>query len=197
MINSIQHFQAGGVKNIQAVFTSFGNDMTKITEVVYGIADEVTKLGLSLITEELKSYDGLLRKRKDIRKGWHIVRGDQTTLTTSLEDVVYTKTLFKNKETCTYSYLLDELMGLESHTRITEDAIARMLDEAVESSYRKGGKNVCITGGDISKMTVMNKIHTLEFPPVEPSKEKKKVETLFIDTDEDHVSLQYIEKKAI
>ena len=33
-------------------------------------------------------------------------------------------------------------MGLESHTRITEDAVARMLEEAVESSYCKGGQHV-------------------------------------------------------
>lgn len=196
MIHSIQHFQAEGVKNIQKVFTSFSDDMTKIAEMVYGVTDEVTKLGLSLIAEELESYDELLRKRKDLRRGWYIVRQDETTLTTSLGDVVYKKTLFKNKETCTYSYLLDDLMGLESHTRITEDAVARMLEEAVESSYRKGGKNACITGGNISKMTVMNKIHALEFPSIEPPREKKKVETLYIDADEDHVSLQYLEKKG-
>lgn len=45
-------------------------------------------------------------------------------------------------------------------------------------------------------MTVMNKIHALEFPETEPPKEKKKVETLYIDADEDHVSLQYLEEKG-
>ena len=81
--------------------------------------------------------------------------------------------------------------------RITEDAVARILDEAVESSYRKGGENACITGGSVSKMTVMNKIHSLSFPKINSSPEKKKVEMLYIDADEDHVSLQYMEKKGV
>lgn len=196
MVNSIQQFQAEGVKNIQKIFTTFSNDLTKMAEMVYGVTDEVTKLGLSLIAEELESYDELLRKRKGIRKGWHIVKRDETTLTTSLGDVVYKKTLFKNKETGTYSYLLDDLMGLEPHTRISEDAAARILEEAVQSSYRKGGMNAVITGGNISKTAVMNKIHGLDFPKAMPQGEKKQVETLYIDADEDHVSLQYLEKKG-
>ena len=196
MVNSIQHFQAEGTKNLQKVFDDFSKDLSKMAEMVYGVTEEITKLGLALIAEELESYDELLRKKKYIRKGWYIVKRDETTLTTSLGDVTYKKTLFLNKKTGVRCYLLDELMGLESHTRITEDAVARILDEAVESSYRKGAENVCITGGSVSKMTVMNKIHSLSFPKINPSLEKKKAEMLYIDADEDHVSLQYMEKKG-
>lgn len=35
-------------------------------------------------------------------------------------------------------------MGLEAHARISEDAEVRILEEAVESSYQKGGINACI-----------------------------------------------------
>ena len=37
-------------------------------------------------------------------------------------------------------YLLDRIIGLEKHERITEDAQARMLKEAVQTSYRRGGE---------------------------------------------------------
>ncbi len=46
-------------------------------------------------------------------------------------------------------------------------AIARILDEAVESSYRNGGRHASITVANITKETVMNKIHSLQFPPVD------------------------------
>lgn len=196
MITSIQHFQAEGTKNLQKIFDRFGQDMSRMAEMVYGVTEQVTKLGLSLIVEEVESYDELLRRRKDVRKGWYTVRRDETTLATSLGDVVYKKTLFKHKETGAYSYLLDDLMGLKSHTRITGDAVARILDEAVESSYRKGGMNVSITDGMVSKMTAMNKIHALKFPKIQAAEEKKGVEYLYIDADEDHAALQYLEKKG-
>ena len=79
---------------------------------------------------------------------------------------------------------------------IFKDSEARILEEAVESSYRKGGINACIGEQEVSKETVMNKLHTLEFPLLEPLKEKRKVSRLYIDADEDHVSLQYLEKKG-
>lgn len=119
MINSIQHFQEQGVKNLTEIFSHYTVDLTKFAEMVYGVTKEVTKLGLSLIEEELESYDELLRKRQDLRKGWYIERRDETKLLTSLGEICYSRTYFHNKETGEYCYLLDRLMGLESHARIS------------------------------------------------------------------------------
>ena len=196
MINSIQHFQEKGVKKLTEVFGCYTDDLTKFAEMVYGVTKEVTKLGLSIIEEELESYDQLLRERQDLRKGWYIERRDETKLLTSLGEIQYHKTYFHNKETGEYCYLLDQLMGLEKHARISEDAEARVLEEAVESSYRKGGSNACIGEQEVSKETVMKKLHALEFPKLKPLAEKRKVSRLYIDADEDHVSLQYLEKKG-
>lgn len=196
MINSIQHFQKKGIKNLTEVFSNYTDDLTKFAEMVQGVTREVVKLGLSIIEEELESYDELLRQRKDLRKGWYIERRNETKLLTSLGEIQYHKTYFHNRETGEYCYLLDQLMGLESHARISEDAEARILEEAVESSYRKGGINASIGEQEVSKETVMKKLHALEFPKLKVPKEKKKVSRLYIDADEDHVSLQYLEKKG-
>ncbi|MCR5273122.1 MAG: ISLre2 family transposase [Lachnospiraceae bacterium] len=195
MNNSIQQFASVGVKNISNVFSLYTEDMTKLAEMVYGVTNEVTKLGCNIIAEEWESYDELLRKRKDLRKGWQIVRRDETSLLTSLGEVIYHKTLFKNTETMEYCYLLDQLMGIEHHARITEDAEARILQEASESSYRKGGASASIKGDSISKEAVMNKLHRLKFPAINTD-EKKDVKVIYIDADEDHVSLQYLEHKG-
>ena len=113
MINSIQHFQEQGVEKLTEIFSNYTDDLTKFAEMVYGVTKEVTKLGLSLIEEELESYDELLRK------GWYIERRDETKLLTSLGEICYSRTYFHNKETGEYCYLLDRLMGLESHARIS------------------------------------------------------------------------------
>ena len=197
MINSIQQFQMNGVKNLIDIFSKYTDDLSKTAEMIYGVTDEIHKLGRNIIKEEWESYDELLRKRKDIRKGWHIVRKDEITRTTSLGDITYSRTLFVNKVTGASTYLVDRLMGFETRELVTEDAYARILDEAVESCYRKGGKNACIDGGYVSKETVMNKIHILNFPEILAKVgEKRKVKCLYIDADEDHVSLQYLEHKG-
>ena len=77
-----------------------------------------------MIAEEWEGYDELLRKRKNLRPEWHIIRRDETTLLTSLGSVTYHKTLFKNRHSGKYEYLLDRVMGIEKHARLTENAEA-------------------------------------------------------------------------
>lgn len=196
MIKSIQHFQTEGVKNLEKVFVNYSGDMTKMAEMVYGVKENVIGLGLAMIVEELEFYDEWLRTSSKRQEGWHIVRRDERTLLTSMGSITYRRTLFKDKETGKCEYLLDRAMGLEKHTRMTEDAEAEVLREAAESSYRKGGWHASLGLEEVSKETVMNKVHRLEFPAAEPAAEKKAVPYLYVDADEDHVSLQYMGRKG-
>ena len=197
MIKSIQQFQQNGTKKLEKVFVDYSADMTKIAEMVTGVKENVIQLGLDMIVEELEMYDEYLRKNINARKDWYVVKRDKTTLLTSLGSITYHKTLFKNKITGAYEYLLDRVMGLEAHARMTEDAEAVMLEEAVQTSYRKGGIAASITQECVSKETVKNKIHALKFPENEEVlSEKKVVDYLYLEADEDHVSLQFREKKG-
>lgn len=196
MINSIQQFQTEGVKKLEKVFTGYATDLTKVAEMVQGVTDSVIGLGLSMIAEEWESYDTQLHDRKELRPGWNVVRRDEVTKLTSLGEVRYKKTYFHNPQTGERCYLLDRLMGFSAGERLTEDAVARIYEEAADSSYRKGGMNASISGAAVSKETVMEKLHCLQFPKEEEGKDKKQAETLYIDADEDHVALQYLEKKG-
>ncbi len=196
MIKSIQQFEEVGVKKLGKVLEDFVKTPEKQAEFIYGVRDEVVQLGLDIIKETFESMDEELRTSGLRRSGWVISRRDETSLITSLGTVKYRKTLFRNKETGACEYLLDRIMGLESHVRMTEDAEAQMLEEAVESSYRKGGMRVSISDA-VSKQTVKNKIHDLKFfSTTSELSEKKQVDYLYIDADEDHVSLQYLERKG-
>lgn len=196
MIKSIQQFEEFEVKKLGKVLENFVKEPEKQAEFVYGVTDSVIQLGLNIIKETFESMDDELRASGMRKSAWVIVRRDETSLITSLGTVKYYKTLFKNKETGTCEYLLDRIMGLESHVRMTEDAEAQILEEAVDSSYRKGGMKVSISD-TVSKQTVKNKIHELKFFPIEMKEvRKKQVDYLYIDADEDHVSLQYLEQKG-
>lgn len=163
MIKSIQHFQIEGVKKLEVIFVSYSSNLSKIAEMVEGVTKSVVELGCSMIAEEWEFYDAVLRERRNLRPDWEIIRRDPITRLTSLGEVTYSRTYFKNKKTGERCYLLDTLIGFEKNEYLTEDAIARTFDEAADSSYRKGGANACISSIAVSKETVMEKLHPLCF----------------------------------
>ena len=196
MITSIQRFGEKGIKDLENVVNSFIQNPTDISGFVLGLQEQVLKLALDIIGESFENYDNEIRQSRKRKQKWQIVRRDTKSLITSIGEVSFKKTLFKDKETGKSKYLLDQVLELDSHERLTEDAQVKMLEEAVESSYRKGGEKTSILTS-VSKQTVKNKIHDLRFPKIcdFPAK-KKKVEYLYLDADEDHVSLQFHENKG-
>lgn len=195
MINSIKYFEEKCISKFEQLEDDFMKEPTKLAEYVLGLTDELHKLGLEMIKESLEYMDRMIQKSALRREKWVVETHSRKQLTTSLGDVAFYKTLFCNKETGESEYLLDRIIGLTPYQRITEDAEAKMLEEAVRTSYQKGGEEASLTT-DVSRQTVKNKIHQLEFPPMEEPEEKKRAEYLYIDADEDHVSLQFRDKKG-
>ena len=196
MLNSIRYFEEICINRFEELENKFLMDPSRMAEYVLGITDELHTLGLEMIRESLELMDQLLQDSQVRCQRWQVESHSQKQLITSLGPVSFGKTLFRNKETGKCEYLLDRLLGLEKHERMTEDAEAKMLQEAVQTSYRRGGEE-CSLMGQVSKQTVKNKLHQLKFPKdTEAPLEKKAVDYLYIDADEDHVSLQFREKKG-
>ena len=196
MIKSIRYFEEECTNRFEKLEDNFMKEPSKLAEYVIGLTEELHNLGLRMIQESLEQMDEMLNKSPKRLQHWVVESHGTKKLTTSLGDVNFRKTLFTNKETGISEYLLDRIIGLERNERITEDAEAKMLKEAVQTSYRRGGEETSLTSG-VSKQTVKNKIHRLKFPGNEEKPEKKKnVEYLYLEADEDHVSLQFHEKKG-
>lgn len=196
MINSIKYFEQKCIKKFEKLEDEFMKEPTKLAEYVLSLTEELHKLGLEMIKESLESMDMMLQESPKRLSHWIVESHTDKQLTTSLGDVRFRKTLFTNRETGHSEYLLDRILGLEPKERLTEDAVAKLLEEAVQTSYRRGGEECSLTS-QVSKQTVKNKIHKLEFPYREEKTEKKKeVDYLYIDADEDHISLQFREKKG-
>lgn len=196
MLNSIKYFEEECINRFEKLEDEFMKDPSRLAEYVYGLTDELHRLGLEMIKESLESMDMMLQKSPVRLKNWVVEAHSRKQLTTSLGDVVFSKTLFTSKETGKSEYLLDRILGIEPNERITEDAEAKMLEEAVQTSYRRGGEEASLMS-EVSRQTVKNKIHQLEFPKNEEKPDRKKeVDYLYIDADEDHISLQFREKKG-
>ena len=196
MINSIKYFEEECINRFEKLENDFMREPQKLAEYVLGLTNELHNLGLKMIQESLEEMNEMLRKSQKRVQHWVVESHEKKQLITSLGTVTFKKTLFKNKESGKCEYLLDRIIGLEKHERITEDALARMLKEAVQTSYRRGGEETSLTT-DVEKQTVKNKIHALDFPKnTERPRRKKQVEYLYIEADEDHASLQFREKKG-
>ena len=64
-------------------------------------------------------------------------------------------------------------------------------------SYRLSGEKATATDDVVSKQAVMKEIHDLDIPKIIPElKEKRKKKVIYINADEDHVSLQFHNKKG-
>ena len=196
MINSITDFLENGIQNLIKICENYAEHPNEFAEFVTGLEKETNRLARKIIGETLTSRNTMIRESSERKEKWDIVRTDTKDLITSLGTVQYQKTLFRNKKTRESCYLVDRILGLSSHQRMTEDAKEKLLTEAVQTSYRKAGEETCMNEECVSRQTVKNVIHSLEFPEAEAPKEKRVVDYLYIDADEDHIALQFQKEKG-
>lgn len=196
MVKSIKHFAEESIGIFENLEVEFLKHPEKIAEYVKGVTKELHKVGLLMIQETLEEMNQQLKDSGKRTLEWYVEKDKQKQLVTSLGTVHFTKTLFTNRKTGKSEYLLDRFLGLEKHARMTEDAVAAMLEEAVQTSYRRGGEESCLEGC-VSKQTVKAKIHQLKFPKnTRKPQQKREVEYLYIEADEDHIALQFHEHKG-
>ena len=190
MYNSIHYFNEIGVKNIEKKIKSFISEGKDLGDLIFMLQEDLFELGRNIITEVLEDMDDYLR-RSGVRKNkWEIVRKDKTRILTSFGNVEYARTYFKPKKAGKRKYLVDEIVGIQPHDRVSTDVVINAIEEASESSYRKAGETATYVD-EISKQAVMNKIHNLEVKEQEIAVERKKeIKILYVEADEDHVPLQ-------
>lgn len=143
-------------------------------------------LGNALTEMDRNIYEDGWRKGK-----YTVQRTDRRTQITSVGDVTFESTYYRKKADGSYHYLTEEIIGLEPHERFSEAAEVVLLTEALKTSYAEAARSLP-SRQEISKTTVMNKVHGIakEMPYVIPDK-KKACRYLFIEADEDHVAEQH------
>ncbi len=104
---------------------AFAMHPEKLAEFILNVGNETNRLALEIIGETLTSRDTMLRDSSKRKAGWNIVKRDTKEMITSFGTVRYKKTLFINKKTGERRYLLDDILGLDPHERMSEDALAK------------------------------------------------------------------------
>lgn len=178
-----------GLLNAEEEFLEHLDSLTAFEETVSELSNRMAAGFIGLV---LTDADRMIRDSGN-RKGSHTVqRRRQRTLISSVGDITFTHTLYKDQDG-KIRCLLDELLCLPDRERFTAVAEAKVLNEAEVHSYQHAAESIKTNGQTITKTTVMNKVHAIEeeIPELEEVPgEKRQCEYLYIEADEDHIHHQ-------
>lgn len=197
MINSIRYFVEKETYEIEKTMREFVEGTIDIDSYGKSLHDRSLKLAQSILIETLETMDQTIKSSANRLESYVVEQSSQQKeLLLPLGSIRFSRTCYTSKTSGKSVYLLDEVIGLEGHQRMTLGAAAAILEETIESSYRKGGEHASLTE-QVSKQTVKNLVHqTVIEIPVKEQAEKKKLKQLHIEADEDHVAAQFFEKKG-
>ena len=146
------------VKGLLDAENKFFENPKDFSSLERSIKSSTEAFSASFLGEVLSRMNSMLSECGARKERFNTQRVDKRTLITSVGDVVFDCTYFKRTtEQEGHSYLLEELIGLDSHERFSEEAEVMLLTEALKTSYREATK-VLPSKQSISKTTVMNKI---------------------------------------
>lgn len=197
MYHSIQYFVENVIHQLEKNQKNFMENPSNPGEYIKKVEQVLLEFGCHVVSETFEECNRMLEESGKRRMNWRIKDRGKKSLLTVLGPVVYTHTRFQHKTTKKTRYLLDQMMGITSHTRLSEEVCEQLILEAAQSSYQKAGE--ILKGKEaISRESVMRHVHSLNFgaETIEKGKEKKQVKRLYIEADEDHIALQFKKKKG-
>lgn len=154
---------------------------------------ELNELGRFIIQQVMEAVDERLRENLQERRGWVVERrNDVKEVLSPFGPIRYHRTYFRNRSNGQYAYLADEWMGLTPHARIAPTVKAALVESSAERSYRRSGRWTRHAAWHVSGQTVMNALRensNWEAAWSRPD-EKRQVEYLYVEADEDHVPNQ-------
>ena len=166
-----EEFLRGSRKDIAAAEEFFLPRLSQMcTELLAGLYEEA---------------DAALAADREGRKRAGLVverRGDGRQVLTRLGEVRFRRTYYQRRDR-TYCYPIDEQAGIAEYERVSGGVSLELVETAREVSYGKSSK--LVTGGAVSRQTVMHKVR--QSRAKEEVVERRKVPVLHVDADEDHV----------
>jgi len=179
-------------KFIGEVLGVFGQDQVKtIEDMETGLKEKTDRFVLDVMKVYLEALDQAIVDDKAGRRRKGIVierRSDKRELYTLFGPLKFERTYFYDKRNREYGYLLDKAAGLDGYERISGNVARVLVEHASESSYGESSRHV--SGGEISRQTVMKKVRLLNGLEISRPEKKRSVRVLHVEADEDHVAMQ-------
>ena len=185
---------------ISKITSSFNEELEKLVKEsrdisVFILATKKTldEVGAKLVAEALETVNEIYKNSKERKRDWQIKeRAAAKGLLTIFGEVRYERTYYKSKKTGEYSYLSDEAVGIKAHDKMDASLKAKLIKDAIYMSYDRSSKQTS-EAVELTSQTVMNSIRELgsvDNAAAGIKDDKKSAKVLYIEADEDHVSLQ-------
>src|SRR5699024_2820247 len=158
MLNSILHFVKNGIHQLEESQKNFMQDPAHLDQLVNQVKQIFLALGCHIVAETLEECNLMLEESIKGRIYGNIRDRTERTVMNSNDMVRFSHTRYTHKETKESAYLLDRILGLSAHTRLSMDAKACILEEAAQSRYRKAGEHL---PESVSKETAKRSVHRL------------------------------------
>src|SRR6056297_2309661 len=202
MNNIIQHFHEKITSELEKEIENiFLNGKGDITEIISLVKDNLDELGCKILKEVLEDLDKMIKESGERKKNWVVQQSEmKKTLITIFGEFQYFRVYYKSKGGKGFTYLVDDIVGIERYQRIDNGLTAKIVALASNYSYYKSAE-IAVPRVKLSRQTVKNKIRQVgEIDNSildEEVKEKRKVKHLYVEADEDHIALQSGKKKTI
>jgi len=154
---------------------------------------ELDQFGIDLLEVVLESLDQQQRESKRRKQEWNIVRrNDQKEIMTPFGLLSYRRTYYQHKETEEYRYLVDAKAGITPHSRISINMKAELAAACGEASYEQATRQLSRYNPalKVSRQTASNCVKAFKAKPLAPPAEKRRVDKLYIEADEDHLKVR-------
>ena len=171
----LKKIQENGLENIGQTAEDIFQTLKEWACALLGVILEATDAEIARATKERKQ-DGLKVKERNVIR----------QLVTSLGVLQYRRTYYETSEG-ERIYLLDHLIGVAPHERVSKALCAKLVNLAAEMSYGKSAKH---GAAEISRQTVCNKINSLRQVAADVTRMQETPKALHIFADEDHVHMK-------
>lgn len=174
----------------------------KILEVLEGGTDylsfeavlkkELDGLGCEILEVLLGALEQKIYESEERKHNWEVVRkNDHKEILTPFGMVRFKRRYYRNRNSKEYKYLVDEKVSVTPHMRVGINLKAQLAEASSETSYEKATAQVGRNNTEmkLSRQTAANCVK--EFTAKKPGEaEKRCVEALFIEADEDHIKIR-------
>lgn len=176
---------------IKKIEKTFEKGEININLIENDFLKEAKECAAELTKAYIERLDSELVAMKKERKQAEIVierRNDKRCLQTQIGEICFNRTYFYNKKVGEYSYLVDNTIGLEKRSRVSNAMSEILVNTAKEMSYEKTAK--LIGDSKITKQTVMNAIRKANVENFTEVLDKPSLSVLHVDADEAHVTIR-------